>query len=301
MKRDNLFHSVFHSVGLLLPILVFVLSGCSKSQTDDDETPEAKMTLTTDKQTIGSQGGPFTVKVQCNVDYEVELPDASEWLREVTTGTPETGIHHFEADPNEEYDNRTARIVFTNRTFGLKQTFTVTQMQKNAILIAEDSYPIDAAGGTLDFQVNTNVDFQVEVSETWIRQTVPSSVRGLVGKTLYFIIDPNPKTDPREAKILLIADDVEQIITIRQQARVNMNWLYITHTNPTFQVPDISGKEFLPGKVSWGDGTEEEYRESLSHTYQETGSHTVTIETSGAEEFSVSDLINVTKIDLTQF
>lgn len=293
--------SIFQHIGLLLPVLLFVLSGCSKSQTDDDETPGVKMTLTTDKQTVGSQGGPFTVEVQCNVDYTVELPDAPEWLREVTSGTSETGLHRFEADPNEDYDNRTARIVFTNRTFGLSRTFTLTQMQKNAILIAEESYPIAATGGKLNFEVNANVDFRIELSETWIRRTTSASVRGLVGKTLYFIIDPNPKSEPREATIRLTADDVEQVITIRQEARDNTNWLYITHTNPTFRVPYILGEGFLPGKVSWGDGTEERYRESLTHTYQETGSHIVTIETPGAEEFSVPDLINVTKIDLTQF
>lgn len=297
MKRDKR----FHSVGLLLPVLLFVLSGCTKSQTDDDKPTEATMTLTTDNRTIGSQGGLFTVEVQCTVDYEVELPDATEWLREVATGTPETGIHYFEADPNEEYDNRTARIVFTNRTFGLRQTFTLTQTQKNAILVAEESYSIDASGGTLDFEVNTNVDFRVELSETWIRQTTSPSVRGLVGRRLHFIIDPNPTTEPREATILLVADDVEQTITIRQQARDDMSRLHITHTNPTFRVPYIFGEEFVPGTVSWGDGTEEEYSESLLHTYQEAGTYTVTIETPGAEEFSVSDLTNVTKIDLTQF
>ena len=298
MKRDTLIRTIRH----LLPVLALVLQGsCSKSQTDDDKTTGAKMTLTTDKQTIGSQGGPFTIEVQCNVDYTVELPDAPEWLREVTTGTPETGIHHFEADPNKDYDNRTARIVFTNRTFGLSRTFTLTQMQKNAILIAEESYPIAATGGKLNFEVNANVDFRIELSETWIRQTLSSTSRGLVEKSLHFIIDPNPKSEPREATIHLTSDDVEQIITIRQEARDNTNWLHITHSNPTFRVPYILGEGFLPGKVSWGDGTEEEYRESLSHTYQESGSHIVTIETLGAEEFSVPDLINVTKIDLTQF
>lgn len=298
MKRDT----IFHTIRQLLPVLAFVLLGsCSKSQTDDDSTGEApRMTLSADKQTLGSQGGPFTVEIQCNVDYEIELPDAPDWLHEVTPATSETGIHHFEADPNEEYDNRTARIVFTNRTFGLKQTFTVTQMQKNAILIAEESYQVKATGETLDLEVNTNVDFRVELSETWIRQTT-SSVRGLVEKSLHFVISPNPETAPREATILLTADDVEQSITIHQAGREDNSWLHITHRNPTFQVPYIRGENFLPGMISWGDGTEEEYRESAFHTYRESGSHIVTIEALGAEEFSVSDLVNVTEIDLTQF
>lgn len=298
MKKDTL----FHAIGFLLPVLAFVLlGGCSKSQTDDDSTGETpRMTLASDKQTLGSQGGPFTVELQCNVDYEIELPDAPDWLREVTPSTSETGLHRFEADPNGEYDNRTARIVFANRTFGLSRTFTVTQMQKNAILVAEESYQVKATGETLDLEVNTNVDFRVELSETWIRQTT-SSVRGLVERSLHFVIDPNPASTPREAAILLTADDVEQTVTIRQAGRVNTNWLHITHSNPNFPVPYIRGEKFLPGTVSWGDGTEEEYRESLVHSYQESGSHTVTIETTGAEEFSVSDLVNVTEIDLTQF
>lgn len=298
MKKRSILHHI-----LLLFGTVALLSGCSKSQTDDDPAgPEPQMSLLQEKQTIGSQGGPLTVEIQCNVEYEVSLPDDPDWLRETASGTVTNGIHRFEADPNDEYDSRSTRIVFSNAAFGLSRTFTVTQMQKNAILISEERYIVEAEGGTLDFEINTNVDFEVNVSEEWIRQVQKSqTVRGLTQKSLHFIIDPNPDNDSREAVITLTAEDAEQSILVHQAGLGQQSRLRIIHTNPTFVAPILRGAYFLGGTVSWGDESTEEYREEISHTYKEEGEYTVTIETQGAEEFTLPDLVNVSALDLSQF
>lgn len=292
MKKQSI---LYHTATLLAAVAL--LAGCTKSETDDK--PEPRMLLAQEEQAIGSQGGPLTVEIDCNVDYEVRLPGNADWLRESTSDTPQNGIHRFEVDPNDEYDKRTARIVFTNAEYGLSQTFTLTQMQKNAILVAEDIIPIGADGGTLDFAVDTNVDFQIETSVSWIRQTDPT--RGLTQKMLYFKIDANPDTTPREGEIQLTADGAEQTILITQAPYDGIRRISITHTREEFTIPMLTGSYPFSGSIDWGDGTGEEYSEEAFHTYPKRGTYTVILETEGAEEVTLPDLIEVTEINLSRF
>lgn len=263
------------------------------------EGEEPEIILTDAAPTMGSDGGTLTVELRSNITYEVQLPDAPDWLRAVTTRSMSTYTHRFEVDPNEGYDNRTTRIVFYNAEFGVSQTVTVTQMQRNAILIAEDRYTVGAAAGTLDLQLNTNVAFGVECSEEWIRQT-PSS-RALEEQTLRFAYDANTGDDPREALIRLTADGAEQTIRVCQAGRDGESRLSIIHTRTAFTIPFFSGSALLYGTIAWGDGAEEEYTEEASHTYSGGTTHTVTFEMAGVDSFTLPDLTGITELDLSEF
>ena len=264
----------------------------------DGEEPQ--IILTEEKPVMGSDGGILTVELRSNLDYDIQLPDQPDWLREITTRTLSTYTHRFEADPNESYDSRSTRIVFTNTESGISQTVTVTQMQRNAILVSKEQYMLDAAAGTLEFKVNTNVDFKITTSEEWIHES--QGTRALEERSLKFTVDANSNENPREATIRLTADDMEQTIKVYQAGRDGTGILRITHTNGAFAIPTFTGSSmFLYGTVSWGDGAQEEYREGLSHTYRSGSSHTVTIEMMGATMFTLPDLIGITELDLTQF
>lgn len=264
------------------------------------EGEEPEIILSESTPTMGSDGGTLTVEVRSNLTCEVQLPDAPDWLREKATRTMSTYTYHFEVDPNEGYDNRTTRIVFHNAEFGVSQTVTVTQMQRNAILVAEERYTLDAAAGTLNLPVNTNVDFEVTTSEDWIRQT--TSTRALEERTLRFTFDANTGDAPREAQIRLTADGVEQTIRVYQAGRDGESRLGIVHTKQTFTIPFFSGSStLLYGTVTWGDGSQEEYTEEASHTYQSGSTHTVTLEMAGADSFTLPDLVGITELDLSEF
>ena len=295
MKSNSIINRTTALIAAML-----LLAGCSESQTDDDPArTEPRMILLEENTTLASKGGPFTVELQCNVDYEILLPDQPDWLRETSAGTEAPGIHRFQADPNETYDNRSTRIVFANTQFGLSQTFTLTQMQKDAILVADETIPIEARGGTLDFEVNTNVDFQVTISEAWIRQS--PDARGLTKQTLHFTVDPNSEAEPRQATIRLTAGEIEQTVTIEQEGLGEQTWIRILHTNTDFRTPLVSGPDFRGGIISWGDGSQEEYRDDATHSYPTAGSHTVTLEMRGAETLTLPDLVGISELDLSQF
>ena len=255
--------------------------------------------LTQDEYTVGSEGGIVAVELRSNVPFQMRVLDDVAWLNEAVTRSFSTYTRRFEVAPNEDYDFRSARVAFFNEELGLADTVTITQVQKNAILVAQEEYTVDALGGTLDFSVNTNVDFQVSLSAEWIRQA--ASTRGLAEVPLRFVIDTNPGLEPREAVISFTAGELSQSVKIIQPGRQDKGCLRIVHTNRTFSIPSITGPYFNYGHISWGDGQEEVYQEEAVHTYQTEGSHTVSVELLGAEEVSLPNLVGVTDLDLTQF
>ncbi len=121
---------------------------------------------------------------------------------------------------NNEYDARSAEIIFTDKESGTVEKVKVTQKQQDAIIVAQKEYTVEAKGGNVSFDVNTNVDFKVSVSDSWIKQI---TTRALSTKALRFTIDENSSESERSGSITLQGNDITQIITIRQTGKSNIN------------------------------------------------------------------------------
>ncbi len=263
----------------------------------DTSTPT--LVLTQNEYTVGSDGEEIVIELKSNVEYEMVMPQEADWLSEVVTRSMSTYTRRILVAPNDGYDLREADIHFVNESEGIDEVVHIIQVQKDAILVAKQSYPVGAEAGQLDFVVNTNVDFEVSVSAGWIRQA--PQTRGLVEVPLSFIYDANTGGEPREAVIKLSAEGVEQSVTVLQEGEKVISRVSIVHSGLTFTAPLITGSFFADGVISWGDGTSEEYSEEASHTYQDENAHTVVIESVGAEEITLPDLVGVSEIDLSGF
>ena len=163
---------------------------------------------------IGSEGGSVAVEVKSNVDVSVELPSDVEWLSESTTRAMSTNTYYFDVAENTGYDQRSATIVFTNKADNLTEEVTITQAQKDAIVLAKSEYEIGADGGALDFEIQTNVDVTVNTSATWIKQVM---TRALESKMLFFDIAANDAQEAREGTITLSGGAATQTITVKQK------------------------------------------------------------------------------------
>ena len=104
-----------------------------------------------------------------------------------------TDHHH----PTHRHLRRNAAIVLT--CAGERTIFTVSQKQKDALLLSSDKVELDAT---------TDV--------AWITQA--PGTRGLVEKNLCFDIAPNEGTKARQGTITLSGGGVTQAITVRQEA-----------------------------------------------------------------------------------
>ena len=217
-----LFNDMLRLFRLNLTLLVAVcVAGWFVSCSSGDDAEEVKPQLTVDQSEVAveTDGGTFSLSVVCNVAYEVSLPSAVEWiaLRGAAEGSPSTSsTHQFVVKANENYASRTANIRFrTKSTPEVIADVKVTQMQRDAILVANKSHAAKPEGGLLNFTVNTNVNFQVACSEAWI-QPATTTTRALEEKKLSFQVEANETKADRKATITLTYGTIKQKIEVTQ-------------------------------------------------------------------------------------
>ena len=80
-------------------------------------------------------------------------------------------------------------------------------------------YFIEATGGDLVFEVNTNVDLKIETSVGWIKQNIQS--RGLVSNNLSFTISENIENVAREGLITISSGKLKQVVKVTQSQRIS--------------------------------------------------------------------------------
>ena len=165
---------------------------------------------------VSSDGGTVAVEVKSNVDVAVELPTDVDWLHENTSRGVSTNTYYFDIAPSDELDQRTAEVVFTNKENGLSEVVKITQMQKDAIVLAESVYEFGVDGGNLDFEIQTNVDVTVTISDDakdWIQQV---ETRALETKTLYFNVSACSAEEDREGTLTISGGSATQTIKVTQ-------------------------------------------------------------------------------------
>ena len=174
---------------------------------------EPSIVISQNEYIVSSDGGTIAVEVKSNVDVAVEMPTDADWISENTTRATSTNTYRFDIQPNEAYDQRSTEIKFTNKENNLSEVVKVTQVQKDALVVAKDSYTVDSEGGQLHIEVGHNVDFDIEISNDWI--TKAENTRAFVTETLNFNIAKNPTTDNREGTIIFKSKDGKLSQTVK--------------------------------------------------------------------------------------
>ena len=217
---------------------------------------EPKLVISENNIIVSSTGEIIKIEISSNTEYEYKLPDV-DWITEPQSRTLSEYTHYFKIDENLSYDQRSAEIPFINKANGETEIVTITQMQKDAIIIARNNYNISGEQQILDFTVNTNVDFEINISSEWIQEYTQESSRSLTERHLSLLIDANPSTTERSATISLNYNDLKQTILINQVARTDKMKISIIHSETEFLSPEFQGNN-ISGIVTWGDGAQSE-------------------------------------------
>lgn len=174
--------------------------------------------LSKNEYSVSDQGEVIQVEMKSNCNYEVKMPDV-DWIKEVTQARAlSTHTLYYEVSANVGYDNRTAEIIFKDKTSSLSDTLRIIQVQKDAIILSKKKYEVSSLGKSIEVEYNTNVDCQVEIPSDckWITQ-VDDASRGLTPHKTYFKIDPNDAKETRSGKIIIrdaktqIAETIEVV------------------------------------------------------------------------------------------
>lgn len=165
---------------------------------------------------FNSDGGSFSVVFGSNVDVDVEIPTEVTWIKNITTRTFSSHQFDFEVLPNPGYEERSARILFTNRDNGLTETVTVRQAQKDVILLSDNEIVLSENGGEFEVGVFSNIEYSVLIEDDWIREA--PRTRGLSDSTLRFTADPLPEDQFfRQGRIVFTGSGQSLAITVIQK------------------------------------------------------------------------------------
>ena len=102
---------------------------------------------------------------------------------------------------------------------GLEQTLTIRQMQRDAIVVAQDTYEIRTIGDVLELPVQANVDYTVETDVDWINLR-EEDTKGLTERILTFSIATYMQPGDREGHIILSSEGVTQTIRVIQKGAI---------------------------------------------------------------------------------
>lgn len=217
---------------------------------------EPTLVISQSEYAVPSVGETIVVEVVSNVDVTVELPADADWISESTTRSVSTNTFYFDIAANEEYDQRTAEIKFSNAEKGLSEVVTIVQAQKDAIVIAEDSYSVSGQGDAIEIAVGHNVEFDIKIDVDWISQV---QTRALETSTLIFNVAQNETDAERSGTITFTAKDnneISQVIAVKQEAGASK--IYYTSKDGNIVEPkadaDWGGAQIVSNTYENGQG-----------------------------------------------
>ena len=215
-----------------------------------------ELVLSKSKETVPAKGGEVRVQLRSNVDYEVIMPENTDWVEQIQSDKADELV--FNVKPNDKTEDREAVITVKDKNSDLSQTFTIKQIVGSIIL--EDSYyEVDAKGGSIEVNLSTDIDFEVIIPENidWVTRV---ETKSLEKRTFNLNVLPNSQTEEREAEITVkdVNSDVSQTLTIKQkvgQIIVGQNEFEVQFKGETISIrynSDVECKVIIPESAqSW--------------------------------------------------
>ena len=195
---------------------IYIKSGDKLETVKVYQAGGALILLSQNEYTVSDAGETITVDVKSNVEYGVQMPDVDWIVDEASTRGMSSHTLQYTILPNETYDSRSAEIIFYDKVSELKDTLTITQVQKDAIILSQKEISVENEGGTIEVKLSANVDFEVTMPDVdWISQV---ESRGLVEHTLYFEVAENTSEKNRSAGIVFTdkENEVSETLYIKQ-------------------------------------------------------------------------------------
>ena len=196
---------------------IYIKSGDKKETVKVYQSGGAVLVLSNKEYTVSDAGETITVDIKSNFEYGVQMPNV-DWISE-TSASRGMSSHtiKYTIAPNETYDIRSAEIVFYDKNSTLKDTVTIKQAQKNAIILSEKSVTVASTESTLEVKVNTNIDFTTKILDAdWISEITSS--RGLTEQVKRFKVSANSTQSSRTGQVAFVnaSTGISDTLTITQ-------------------------------------------------------------------------------------
>lgn len=233
--------------------LVYICHKDHKETVRIKQSEGDELIVTTKTFEIGSLGGQIKVPVATNKDLQVSvLSNGNGWIKaeSIQTKTMQDYYVVLSVEPNDWYDERIGQIKIQSGSKegpmfvadGNVSIITVTQSQKEELIVNTTPLEIGSNGGTVTYLVESNVDYSCEVMGgcSWISVT-SSNTKALKTSYVYVTIDKNNTYDARVGQVKFSGAGKESIVTITQS-----QYDEILVTNNAFEIDQNGGEIKIP-------------------------------------------------------
>lgn len=207
-----------------------MLASCGGSEdetTDPTPTPKpnepaAFITMNTNIPsgglTFDVNGGEKSVSFTTNKDWTVTVAattGGATWC----TASPASGSQgdatvKFSVKENTDYDDRSVSVTIKAGT--ATKTFTINQKGADALLVTTKKYEVAQVGEEIEVEVQANIDYEMEISETAKSWITESATRALTTHKHAFTIAANEEAEKREGEIVFKSGDKVETVTVYQ-------------------------------------------------------------------------------------
>ena len=150
---------------------IIITSGESDETVKVYQTGSAILILSQNEYTFGCDGGRASIDISSNFEYEIDMPNV-DWIQSANLSRA-VSSHTlvYEISANNTYADREAVIVFKDANGNKKESVSIKQNQKDAILLSNNKVEVPQNGGTFFVDVNSNVEYSIEIPpscNSWI-------------------------------------------------------------------------------------------------------------------------------------
>lgn len=199
--------------------VVQIKSGNATETINVSQKQKNTLTLTSNKYEVDSKGGSIEIEIKSNIKYSYSITDkAKEWIAYESSRALTTSYLNFKISPNESLTAREGTITISDGV--LSETVTIYQQgEKPSIIISQKEYTIGADANTIQVEVSSNVDVEIQMPNVdWIAE---NQSRAYSTNTYHFIVSTNETYDNRNAEIIFknTENNLEEKVVINQMQR----------------------------------------------------------------------------------
>lgn len=181
------------------------------------------LTASSDKFSFEQPGGELSIRVKSNIDYIVNIPEASASWITPKASVPSKGIETtdllFTVAENQDGEKREGQVIIEDELRRFSDTIRVYQVQKDMIVLTANEYRVPMEGMKLDVQLKANIDYEVLIpqdDQKWVHVLNTRSMRTDVVK---FTIDPASDDEENRSAVIVFKDrnsNLQESVTILQ-------------------------------------------------------------------------------------
>lgn len=196
---------------------VTIKSGtASATVTITQKAKTVTLELTEDHFEVSSAQTDVTIRFTVDADWTAES-DQDWCVLSATSGNEGSQELVVTIATNETGEVRTAKV--TLKSGSTSQTVTIVQDKNFYISVTNEACEISFIGGIIEVEISSNVDYEISIDASWIKQTGTADAGSVKQGTLEFEVESNSSEEERKATITFTNKEhqLEKTVVVTQK------------------------------------------------------------------------------------